>query len=212
MDPEVDFLAVTETYRIGERRLRLFLTRSRQLITVVELGDAAPLEAALGRWAVEDDPNEVPTEVLQFANKFIQHSEGAATLVWLPDHGLAMYPIGALSLGDRVLSEAFAIAQPRDAYVLNRQSESVSRPPTHPLIVGVSRFGIGSDLEPLPWVQEEVSIVAKLIDHEAPVLLTEGQATLASVLRELSRRPRIVHIATHGVVGRSGGVLSVNAE
>ena len=202
---ESGLLAVTETYRIGARRLRLFLARSQQAVTVVEFGDAALLEAALRRWTYEDDPSEVPAEVREFANRFVDLAKGAMTLVWLPDHMLSMHPVGALPLKDgRALADAFAIAQPRDAYVLNRQPRPPSPLPTHPLIVGISRFGSDGGLNPLPWVEEEISIVARLIDHEAPVVLAEGQATFASVLSELSRRPRVVHIATHGLVSRSG--------
>ncbi|WFU40788.1 CHAT domain-containing tetratricopeptide repeat protein [Bradyrhizobium sp. CB82] len=198
-------LALTETYEFAGRRLRLFFVRFRQRTILIELGDSTCLEQSFSSWAVDDKTKTgVSNELGQFARNLTRHSEGAASLIWLPDHGLSRYPIGALPLGDdRMLTDAFCIAQPRDAYALNREPKEVVAS-SSPLLIGVTRFGPERDLEPLPWVGEEISVVERLMGRRSPVVLMEEKAEYAAVLRQLARRPRIVHIATHGMVAGPG--------
>jgi tetratricopeptide (TPR) repeat protein len=195
-------LAVTETYLLNGRRHRLLMTDSSAVMAMANLGEAGPLEEAFRQWVAEEAAHISP-ELKTLSDRIVAAMDVKHRLVWLPDHYLAMHPIASLPLGDgQILADRAIITQPRDAYALRRAPGMPGS--ARPLLVGLSRFAKATRLEQLPGVAEEIASLTELFALADPVVITEDDATLPTVIKEIANRPRMIHLATHGLVSAHG--------
>ena len=149
-------------------------------------------------------------------------------VVVVPDGALFYLPFEALRMGGRYLAEThtiryvqsaslFARPQPHDAGVAGSTLVAFGDPALGaiatraPLLQSLERSGIA--LAPLPATRDEVQAIARLFAPDSvKVYLREG-FNRKSVLEELGKRHRFVHLATHAILDeraplRSGIVLS----
>ena len=191
-------LVIAETYTLEGQRSRLLLARSWNALTLTELGEAETLENAFRDWIEKDGAASLT--LTDFSDDLIRVAEGAEKLVWMPDHALAMHPICALPLSNgKLIADSATIIQPRDAYALAGPARA-ARSPGPSLVVGVSRFPPSMALRNLPGVATETVLVAQMLHGEGPTVLAEDEATVPAVVAALSRVPKRIHIATHGLV------------
>ena len=118
-----------------------------------------------------------------------------ASVVFVADGPLRMFPFGALRVNGRPLLE---LAAPRVAstFLSATQHRPVAVDLRKPLLVGVSDPGKGSGLQFLPNAKAEVEALGRLYDSRA--ILLDEQVTRTELLRQMAA-PGLIHIATHAV-------------
>jgi len=141
---------------------------------------------------------------------------GAETLIIVPDGGLFELPFEALLSADATANAAWSslayvarthavVYAPSAAVYVSLKSGLRQNDFNRDLLaVGNPDFttlAAGSELAPLPHAEAEVAAIGTRVKESRRVVLTGTGATEAGVKQELAATPpRIVHLATHGLV------------
>lgn len=203
-----------------------FVTRS-DATTLVPLGSAARIEAAIDAWRSEvAHPGGSDTEARYRAagsrlrrlvwDPVAVRLPGVSRLFVVPDAALNTVSFSALptSNGGFLIERGPVVhylASERDV----AQSSDDSEPGRGVLAVGGPDFGVASTEEPagdcsgrpqfgaLPASIEEARQVSRLAQMDPTTVLTGRNATKGAVVAAIERR-RVVHLATHGFFLNSG--------
>ena len=187
----------------------------------IELGPAAPIEAALKAWrrgvAAGKSVDRRGAELRAALWTPLEAALATRTrIAVLPDGVLSGLPFGALPDGDGYLVERVTLAYPGTAAALVR---SPAQPGAGALVVGGVDYASGAVAEDalatrspsrgglpmsfLPGTAAEADAIVGLLG-DGTDRLSGGQATEAQVRARLPGR-RVAHIATHGFFAAAGG-------
>jgi CHAT domain-containing protein/Tfp pilus assembly protein PilF len=195
-----------ELYRLPPRSvIEPEVQRLRDAIAKPGSGDAAMLKSARELYRMLLEPGARALEKNQ-------------TLVIVPDGALFELPFDALVRGDALpgapISHQWFVARKWDtvyapsASVYARLHASTREQKYardlfavgNPDFTGLSREGSGP-LAPLPFAQKELDAIGAKVKPERRTMLTGRAASEAAVKQELrTESPRVVHLATHGLV------------
>jgi CHAT domain-containing protein len=230
----VEFAAYDRTargaYAEAVPSLAALVTRSPGCrVTAVDLGEAAPIEAAAERldramregWL--DEP-AARTELGQLLLvPLVDALRGAARWLLVPDGQLWGVPFGALPDPEnrsRYLLERVTIGYLTSVHELAEGSaEGSGSDLGRALLFGAPDFGGGAEsgpviltdagpctlppFEPLPGTVAEIRELEPLLGDAR--VITGAEATKERFREELSHRPALVHLATHGYFAERGG-------
>jgi CHAT domain-containing protein len=185
----------------------------------VPLGAMAPISEAVLRWRreVEKPPTRADRQAISRSRQALrrllwlplrEHLGGAKTVIVSPDGVLCQFPLAALPGGKQgsYLIEDVAIAQVSSGRHLFELLQPAGKPRQRArglLAVGGVDYGPGTRYEALPGARAEADRVGDLFRRAFPKeprasLSGKGATALAvqQTLRE--KRPRFLHLATHG--------------
>lgn len=212
------------------------VTRSpRCRVTAVDLGEAAPIEAAAERFAraMRESWLDEPDARMQLSRlllaPLVDRLRGATRWLVVPDGRLWGVPIGVLPdpenetlyLLERVtVGYLTSIHEFAEASSGGRSSDF-----SKALLFGAPDFGDGGSsgpviltdagpctlppFEPLPATVAEIREIEPLLDDSR--IITGAAATKSRFQQELSKRPRMIHLATHGYFAEQGACGSSSA-
>jgi CHAT domain-containing protein/tetratricopeptide (TPR) repeat protein len=202
----------------AERRLLAFVLRRGKEPVAVSLGAMAPISAAVLRWRreVEKPPTRADRQAIARSGRTLRrllwlpllpHLGQAKTVIVAPDGVLCQFPLAALS-GSK--AGAFLIEEVALAQVASGRHLFDLLKPGNPrqaarglLAVGGVDYGKGKRYPPLPGAKAEADRVAELFRGAFPAeprtRLGGQEATVLAVQQTLlGKRPRFLHLATHG--------------
>jgi CHAT domain-containing protein len=203
----------------AEQRLLAFVLRRGQEPVAVSLGALEPISEAVLRWRreVEKPPTWADRQAIARAGQALRrllwlplrpHLGDAKAVVVSPDGVLCQFPLAALPGGKqgRYLIEEVGIAQVasgRHLFDLLQPAGKPKQPARGLLAVGGVDYGKGKRYEPLPGASAEADRVAELFGRAFPseprARLGGKGATVQAVRQTLAhKRPRYLHLATHG--------------
>jgi CHAT domain-containing protein len=203
----------------AEQRLLAFVLGRGKDPAAVPLGALEPISAAVLRWRseVEKPPSRADRQAIARSGQTLrrllwlplsQHLSAAKVVVVAPDGVLCQFPLAALPGGKAgtYLIEEVAIAQVASAHHLFGLLEPAGKPKQAArglLAVGGVDYGKGALYPPLPGAQAEADRVAELFRRVFPfeprTTLSGRGATVRAVRQTLlGKRPRFLHLATHG--------------
>jgi CHAT domain-containing protein/tetratricopeptide (TPR) repeat protein len=202
-----------------EQRLLAFVLRRGKVPVVVSLGAMRPIRGAVLRWRseVEKPPSRADRQAIARSGQTLrrllwlplrEHLEGVKAVVVAPDGVLCQFPLAALPGGKAgsFLIEEVALAQVssgRHLFDLLQPAGKPKQPARGLLALGGVDYGKGTRYEPLPGASAEADRVAQLFARAFPseprTRLGGKGATVQAVRQTLKeKRPRILHLATHG--------------
>jgi CHAT domain-containing protein len=203
----------------GEWRLLAFVLRRGKEPVAVSLGALEPISAAVLRWRseVEKPPTRADRQAIARSGQALRrllwltlrdHLGGVKAVVVAPDGVLCQFPLAALPGGKKgaFLIEEVAIAQVasgRHLFDLLKPVAREKQPARGLLALGGVDYGKGKRYPPLPGARAEADRVAQLFLRAFPTeprtRLSGKEATVQAVQQTLlSKRPRFLHLATHG--------------
>jgi CHAT domain-containing protein/tetratricopeptide (TPR) repeat protein len=201
-----------------EQRLLAFVTLRGKEVALVPLGAARPVSDAVARWRaeVQKDPRQADRKALREAatllrqkvwDKLNRHTADARTVIVAPDGALTQFPLAALpgAKSGTFLIEDVAIAQVASGTQLFELLQPAARDAKVGkglLAAGGIDYGPGRSYSPLPGTGPEARRCRELFSTafaREPAALLEGKAATTTALRqEMARRPKYLHLATHG--------------
>jgi CHAT domain-containing protein len=230
----VEFVAYDRTARgavaAAAPSLRAWLTRSPGCrVTAVELGKAGPIEAAAKRFdrAMREsrlDEPEARTELSRLLlAPLVEELDGVRRWFVVPDGQLWGVPLGALPDPEdenRYLLERVTVGYLTSVYELaGAPPEIGGRDLSGALLFGAPDFGETTNrgpviltntgpcalppFEPLPATVAELREIEPLLDDSR--IVTGAGASKSRFQEELSHRPLLIHLATHGYFADQGG-------
>ena len=196
----------TEMHKLAPRSvIEAEVHRLRDAIAKPGSGDAAMLKSARELYRLLLEPGQ-------------ERLDKAQTIIVVPDGALFELPFDALIRGDAVagmpITGQWFVARKWDtvyapsATVYTRLRASARGQKYardlfavgNPDFSGLAREGTDS-LAPLPFAQKEVDAIAIRVKPDRRSMLTGHAASEAAVKQELrTESPRVVHLATHGLV------------
>jgi CHAT domain-containing protein/tetratricopeptide (TPR) repeat protein len=203
----------------GQWRLLAFVLRRGKEPATVSLGALEPISAAVRRWRreVEKPPTRADRGAIARSGQALrrllwlplrQHLGKAKAVIVSPDGVLCQFPLAALPGGKQgsYLIEEVAIAQVasgRHLFELLQPAAKPRQPARGLLAVGGVDYGPGALYPPLPGARAEADRVAELFGLAFPseprASLSGKGATVRAVQQTLrEKRPRFLHLATHG--------------
>ncbi len=230
----VEFASYDRTQRGAAGRaipsLAALVTRSPGCrITLFDLGKAAPIEAAAKRfdhamregWLDEPDARRELSRLL--LAPLVDGLQGASRWFVVPDGQLWGVPIGALPDPENeahYLLERVTVGYLTSVYELADASVQAARSEfSGALLFGAPDFGGGAGsgpviltnagpcelppFEPLPASIAEIREIEPLLGDSR--IVTGAEATKGRFQQELSERPMLIHLATHGYFAEQGG-------
>jgi CHAT domain-containing protein/tetratricopeptide (TPR) repeat protein len=230
----VEFVAYDRTVRgaagTATPSLTAWLTRSPGCrVTAVELGKAGPIEAAAERFdrAMRESRLDEPAARIELSQlllaPLVDELRGATRWFVVPDGRLWGVPLGALPDPEnqtRYLLERVTVGYLTSVYELAEAPAEVSGSDlSKALLFGAPDFGDGAEsgpviltnagpcalppFEPLPATVAEIREIEPLLADSR--IITGAEATKSRFQKELSRRPVLIHLATHGYFAEQGG-------
>ncbi len=230
----VEFVAYDRTARgavaAAIPSLRAWLTRSPGCrVTAVELGKAGPIEAAARRFdqAMRESRLDEPAARIELSRRLlaplVEELRGATRWFVVPDGQLWGVPLGALPDPENeahYLLERVTVGYLTSVYELAEAPTEVGGSDlSKALLFGAPDFGKGAKsgpviltntgpcalppFEPLPATVTEIREIEQLLDDSR--IVTGSGATKGRFQKELSRRPVLIHLATHGYFADQGG-------
>jgi CHAT domain-containing protein/tetratricopeptide (TPR) repeat protein len=203
----------------GESRLLAFVLRRGKEPVAVPLGAMAPISEAVLRWRreVEKPPTLADRQAIARSGQTLRrllwrplhpYIGQAKAVVVAPDGALCQFPLAALPGGKqgRYLIEEVALAQVssgRHLFDLLQPAGKQKQAARGLLALGGVDYGKGNRYPPLPGAKAEADRVAELFRRVYPTeprtSLSGKGATVPAVRQTLlSKRPRFLHLATHG--------------
>jgi CHAT domain-containing protein len=203
----------------GEWRLLAFVLRRGKEPVTVSLGAMEPISAAVLRWRkeVEKPPPRADRQAIARSGQALRrllwlpllpHLGEAKTVIVSPDGVLCQFPLGALPGGRKgsYLIEEVSVAQVasgRHLFDLLKPPGKEKQPARGLLAVGGVDYGSGALYQPLPGAKAEADHVGELFRRAfatEPRTRLSGQGATVQAVRHtlLSKRPRFLHLATHG--------------
>jgi tetratricopeptide (TPR) repeat protein len=203
----------------AERRLLAFVLLSGKEPVAVSLGALEPISAAVLRWRreVEKPPSRADRQAIARSGQALRrllwlplrpHLGQAQTVVVAPDGVLCQFPLAALpgSKAGAFLIEEVGIAQVssgRHLFDLLKPAGKEKQAARGLLALGGVDYGKGKRYPPLPGAKAEADRVEELFRRAFPTEPRAGlsgkRATVQAVQQTLlSKRPRFLHLATHG--------------
>jgi CHAT domain-containing protein len=205
-------------------------------VTAVDLGKAAPIEAAAERldWAMREGRLDEPAARMELGRlllaPLVDELRGATRWFVVPDGRLWGVPLGALPDPEnetRYLLERVTVGYLTSIHELaGASTEGSGSDLSKALLFGAPDFGGGAEsgpviltdagpcalppFEPLPGTIAEIREIEPLLDDSR--IITGADATKSRFQQELSRRPALVHLATHGYFAEQGGCGSSSAS
>jgi len=180
-----------------------FVVSAERPIRRVELGEAAPIDAAIRRWrdaietrAASPDAAELVRRVWQPLAEVLPPN--VQTLYLAADGDLARLPWAALPVADdRVLLETLAIATVPHGLFLLDHLKSPRKDVDPETSLGMGGLNYGRGVWPaLPGTADESRAIATLAPG-VHIALT-GDAATPARLMEAIQKARFAHLATHG--------------
>jgi CHAT domain-containing protein len=211
----------------AEQRLLAFVLRRGKELVAVSLGALAPIGAAVLRWRseVEKPPTRADRQAIARSGQTLRrllwlplrpHLGEMKAVVVAPDGVLCQFPLAALPGGKNgaFLIEEVGLAQVssgRHLFDLFQPPGKEKQPARGLLALGGVDYGTGALYPPLPGAKVEADRVAELFRRafpKEPRARLGGQgATVLVVQRTLrEKRPRYLHLATHGFFEPPGRV------
>jgi CHAT domain-containing protein/tetratricopeptide (TPR) repeat protein len=202
----------------GEMRLLAFVTLRGKEVVLVPLGAAGPVSDAVARWRaeVQKDPRETNRKALSEAaallrqkvwDKLARHTGDVRTVIVAPDGALTQFPLAALpgAKAGTFLIEDVAIAQVASGtqlFELLQPAAQGAKAGKGLLAAGGIDYGSGTSYSPLPGTGPEArrcrDLFARAFARERAVLLEGKKATTTALRQAMARRPKYLHLATHG--------------
>ena len=203
-------------------RYAAFVVTPSCVVSRVELGDAASLEAALEEWRVALADPIAPTARVDGRGLAVAarlwaplqpHVPAGAPVIVAPDGALAATPWSALPVGGgRYLVEQHTVTTVADARALLAGSD---RATTGILVVGGVAYGEGpgamchpEPFVPLPDAADEASAITRAWRRRgprgAPVSELRGAHATEQAVRSAIGGAQVVHFATHGYFAAGG--------
>jgi CHAT domain-containing protein/tetratricopeptide (TPR) repeat protein len=203
----------------AERRLLAFVLRRGKEPVAVPLGATAPISEAVLRWRreVEKPPTRADRQAIARSGQTLRrllwlplraHLGEAKAVIVSPDGVLCQFPLAALpgSKKGAFLIEEVGIAQVasgRHLFDLLQPPGKEKQPARGLLAVGGVDYGPGALYPRLPGARAEADRVAELFRRAFPdeprTRLGGQEATVLAVQQALKeKRPRFLHLATHG--------------
>jgi CHAT domain-containing protein/tetratricopeptide (TPR) repeat protein len=202
----------------AEWRLLAFVLGRGKEPAAVPLGAMEPISAAVLRWRreVEKPPTRADRQAIARSGQALRRllwlplreHLGAAKAVVAPDGVLCQFPLAALPGGRRgsYLIEEVGVAQVasgRHLFDLLQPAGKEKQPARGLLALGGVDYGKGALYPPLPGARAEADRVAELFGRAFPseprASLSGKGATVPAVEKRLrGKRPRFLHLATHG--------------
>ncbi|HET9371675.1 MAG TPA: CHAT domain-containing protein [Vicinamibacterales bacterium] len=205
--------------RFGAPRYAAFVVRADKELAWIELGDAAPIEAAINTWrptlrAARD--TTVRTTGRAVYDLLVQPIEaaiaGAVHVYVVPDDVLNLLPFAAMTAADgRYLVERLSLsylASSRDVL----RFAATAAPQATALVIAAPQFASATaapgamSFSPLPGTAREGNAIAKLVPSAK--VISGAAATEAAV--KAVHGPEVLHFATHafvvGATDAKGGV------
>jgi CHAT domain-containing protein len=205
-------------------------------VTVFDLGKAAPIEAAAERFdhAMREGWLDEPEARMELSRlllaPLVGGLRGASRWFVVPDGQLWGVPIGVLPDPEneaRYLLERVTVGYLTSVYELADASSQAARSDlSRALLFGAPDFGSGAGsgpviltnagpcelppFEPLPASIAEIREIEPLLGDSR--IITGADATKGRFQRELSDRPTLIHLATHGYFAEQGGCESGSAS
>jgi CHAT domain-containing protein/tetratricopeptide (TPR) repeat protein len=201
-----------------ELRLLAFVTLRGKEVALVPLGAARPVSDAVARWRaeVQKHPSEANRKAQSEAaallrqkvwDKLARHTADARTVIVAPDGALTQFPLAALpgAKAGTFLIEDVAIAQVASGaqlFELLRPAGKGAKVGKGLLAAGGIDYGPGKSYSLLPGTGPEArrcrDLFARAFAREPAVLLEGKEATTTALRNEMARRPKYLHLATHG--------------
>jgi CHAT domain-containing protein/tetratricopeptide (TPR) repeat protein len=201
-----------------EQRLLAFVLRRGKEPAAVPLGALPPITEAVLRWRseVEKPPSRADREAVARSGQALRrllwlplrlYIGAAKAVVVAPDGVLCQFPLAALPGGKRgtFLIEEVALAQvPSGQHLFDLLAPAGKAKEGRGLLaLGGVDYGKGTRYSPLPGAKAEADRVAELFRRAFPTEPRAGLsgkgATVQAVRQALrSKRPRFLHLATHG--------------
>jgi CHAT domain-containing protein len=203
----------------GEWRLLAFVLRRGKEPAAVPLGAMQPISEAVLRWRreVEKPPTRADRQAIARTGQALRrllwlplrpHLGGAKTVIVAPDGVLCQFPLAALPGGRKgaYLIEEVALAQVasgRHLFDLFQPPGKEKQAARGLLAVGGVDYGKGTRYPPLPGGRGEADRVGEQFRRAFPseprARLGGKGATVRAVRQTLrGKRPRYLHLATHG--------------
>ncbi len=191
----------TKAKYTGNRYLAFVLTPDAG-VQCLQLGDAAPVDAAVASWRRSIDakePSNAPAQLRKLVWDKIEAAlpEGTHTLYLCLDGDLTKLPFAALPgrAPDTVLLEDYALAVvPAGAWLLQQlRKPPVDDPAPRLLALGDVDFGPGA-FKPLGETDRELNRVADAFPVRA---VLRGNKATVPALRQHLPTARVAHLATH---------------
>jgi CHAT domain-containing protein len=205
-------------------------------VKLFDLGKAAPIEAAAERFdrAMREGWLDEPAARAELSRlllaPLVDGLRGATRWLVVPDGRLWGVPIGVLPDPEnetRYLLERVTVGYLTSVYELaDASTESSGSDLGKALLFGAPDFGGGAGsgpviltdagpcalppFEPLPATVAEIREIEPLLDDSR--IVTGAEATKSRFQQELSHRPRLIHLATHGYFAEQGGCGSSSAS
>jgi CHAT domain-containing protein len=205
-------------------------------VVAVDLGKAAPIEAAAERFdrAMRESRLDEPEARMSLSRlllaPLVDELRGAARWFVVPDGRLWGVPLGALPDPEneaRYLLERITVGYLTSVHELaEAPTEGSGSGLSNALLFGAPDFGGGAGsgpvvltdagpcalppFEPLPATVTEIREIEPLLDDSR--LVSGAAATKSRFQKELSRRPALVHLATHAYFAEQGGCGSASAS
>jgi CHAT domain-containing protein len=202
-----------------EQRLLAFVLRRGQEPVAVSLGALRPISAAVLRWRqeVEKPPTRADRGAIARSGQALRrllwlpmrrHLGEVKAVVVSPDGVLCQFPLAALPGGRKgtYLVEEVGIAQVssgRHLFDLLQPAGKEKQPARGLLAMGGVDYGKGRRYEPLPGAKAEADHVGELFRRafpDEPRTRLSGKGATAQAVQQILRgkRPRYLHLATHG--------------
>jgi CHAT domain-containing protein/tetratricopeptide (TPR) repeat protein len=203
----------------GEWRLLAFVLRRGKEPVAIPLGAMQPIHLAVLRWRreVEKPPTRADRQAIARSGQALRrllwlplrpHVGQAKTVIVAPDGVLCQFPLAALPGGKAgaFLIEEVGIAQVasgRHLFDLLQPPGKENQAARGLLALGGVDYGPGALYPPLPGARAEADRVAELFRRafpKEPRAGLSGKGATVQAVRQtlLGKRPRFLHLATHG--------------